>query len=52
MLPQTCPQGSARHSGDARFRPFPASFDSFGRGHLIEALPITEVLRWNRQDHD
>jgi hypothetical protein len=32
------------------FGPFPASLDSFGRGHLIEALPIMEVLRWNRRD--
>jgi hypothetical protein len=45
VLPKTCPQGSARHSGDADFILFPASFKDPGRAHLVEALRVTEVLR-------
>src|SRR6266516_3032360 len=51
-LPKTCPTGSARRSGEARFHPFPASFDSPGRGHLVEALRFTEVLRRTGKDSD
>jgi hypothetical protein len=52
MVPETCPQGSARRTAEARFDPFPASFDSPGRRTLVEALPVTEVLRWIRQDRE
>jgi hypothetical protein len=49
VLPKTCPQGSARHSGDADFILFPASFKDLGRAHLVEALRVTEVLCLERQ---
>jgi hypothetical protein len=49
VLPKTCPQGSARQSGDADFILFPASFKDLGRAHLIEALRVTEGLRGTGQ---
>jgi len=52
VLPKTCPQGSARHSGDADFILFPASFKDLGRAHLVEALRVTEVLCPSGQERD
>jgi hypothetical protein len=52
VLPKTCPQGSARPSGDADFILFAASFKDLGRAHLVEALRVTEVLCPSGQEPD
>ena len=44
MLPITCLQRSARPCRRFRFRPFPATFESPGRGDLVEALRFREVV--------
>jgi hypothetical protein len=50
VLPKTCPQACAHHSGDTRFHSFAGSFDCPGRGHLVEPLRFREVLDRTRSE--